>query len=66
MSKSREIPVPHDLEGILFDYLDAARGLHYDQGVSLEDVQRPAGNADPRTTPGMWFPFELSWCFMSG
>jgi len=106
--KSREIPVRHDLEGILFDYLDAAglrdapkdaaffptairktgqltaRAIHVndvcrmmkrrlkdaglpdnlsphsfrvttitdllEQGVPLEDVQRLAGHADPRTT----------------
>ncbi len=106
--KSREIPVRHDLEQILFEYLDAAKlrdapkdtplfrsayrktgqltdnGLHVndvcrmmqrrlkdaglptslsphsfrvttitdllEQGVPLEDVQRLAGHADPRTT----------------
>jgi site-specific recombinase XerD len=106
--KSREIPVRHDLEQIIFDYLDAAglrnarrdtplfrtaykktgqltkNALHVidicrmvkrrlkdaglsgvlsphsfhvttitdllEQGVPLEDVQRPAGHADPRTT----------------
>ncbi len=106
--KSREIPVRHDLEAIIFDYLDAAnlrdapkdaslfptairktgqlttRAIHVndvcrmmkrrlkdaglpdnlsphsfrvttitdllEQGVPLEDVQRLAGHADPRTT----------------
>lgn len=106
--KSREIPVRHDLEAMLFAYLDAAglrdaakdaplfrtavrktdqltdRGMHVldicrmvkrrlrdaglpgrlsphsfrvttitdllEQGVPLEDVQRLAGHADPRTT----------------
>ena len=106
--KSREIPVRHDLEVILFDYLDAAglrdakkdvaffptairktgqltdHAIHVndvcrmmkrrlkdaglpnnlsphsfrvttitdllEQGVPLEDVQRLAGHADPRTT----------------
>ena len=106
--KSREIPVRHDLQGLLFDYLDAAglRGTSgvsplfmtsngrtrqltahamtagdmcrmvkrrmrdaglpsrlsphsfrvatvtnlLEQNVSLEDVQRLAGHADPRTT----------------